>query len=78
MLCPKCEEGDITKIVFKKNKQYASLCEFCGTVWFNDELIHEATGHSIQSVTGDGGIDYTFEDVDKDDEQKSITLPKYK
>lgn len=65
MLCPKCEEDNLTKILFKKSERLAFLCEFCGIAWFEDEEMNLSTGHAIESLTKDGA-EYTFIDIDED------------
>ena len=79
MICPKCELGEIKKVVFKKNERMAFLCESCGTVWTDDENISAQTGHLIQSQTRDGDTDYSFIDVeDGNEDNRSVRYPKFK
>lgn len=76
MMCPKCEEGTIRKILFKKDNRTGFLCDFCGAVWFEGENISFASGHTIQSLTKDDEIEYSLVDVDEKD--KSVMYPKFK
>ncbi len=70
MICPKCEEGELTKIHFTKSGKAALLCEVCGTVWFDGEEVKEQTGHMIESLTLDDGMEYTFVDPAEDEEEE--------
>lgn len=70
MQCPKCEEGIIERIIFKKNKENGFLCDFCGAVWLEGENISMNTGHVMQSFTKDDDMEYTFSD--SDEEPKSV------
>lgn len=78
MKCPKCEEGIIRKIVFKKGNSNGFLCEFCGAVWEEEEDIAENTGHPILSFTKDDDMAYTFVDAEDRDEDTSVMYPKFK
>lgn len=78
MKCQKCEEGMISKIMFKKDQKIAYLCEFCGRVWFENEDIAVSPGHMIQALTKGGEMEYTFVDREKDENSKSVMYPKFK
>jgi len=60
MTCPKCEEGTIKKITFKKNGENALFCSHCETVWLADESILANSGHLLNALTKDGDMDYIF------------------
>lgn len=77
MTCPKCEEGTLNKILFKKSQQAGLLCELCGAVWFEHENVKATTGHYIRSLTINGDMDYTFVDTERD-ENKPVRYEKYK
>lgn len=75
MTCPKCEEGKIKKILFKKDNRIGFLCDFCGAVWIEGENIKLTSGHVIESLKKDDEMEYTFVDIDKEDEEsKSVKL----
>lgn len=79
MICPKCKEGNIKKIFFKKTEKIAYLCELCGAVWFQGKDVTIDSNKTIQSLTKDGDMEYTFVDFDGSDEEfKSVMYPKYK
>lgn len=79
MQCPKCEEGTISKIIFKKTNIKGSLCDLCGAVWDENEIVSNKSGTMIQLLKKDGGMDYTFVDADeKDENAKSVMYPKFK
>jgi len=79
MICPKCDEGKIGKILFKKGEQIGFLCDFCATVWFEGETIHATTGHVMQSLSKNNEMEYTIVDIDeKDADAKSVMYPKIK
>lgn len=68
MLCPKCEKGNIRKIVFKKSGDMGLLCDFCDTTWLDDEEVTSNSGHSILSFTKDGDMEYTYSVDEKSEE----------
>jgi uncharacterized Zn finger protein len=79
MICPKCEGGTIKEIIFKKDKRVASLCDFCGAVWYEDESIGMNTGHYIHSLTKGDDMVYTFIDADANNEElKSVMYSEFK
>ena len=79
MVCPKCDEGRLEKILFKKDKSVGFLCDFCGNVWLEGESIQSSTGHIIESLTKNNGREYAIADSDeKDGESKSVMYPKVK
>lgn len=78
MSCPKCEEGNLNKIVFSKGNRQAVLCDFCGMVWYEKERINALTGQLLSTLTKGGDEDYTFIDDEKNDDQKTVHYPKYK
>ncbi|HET9946611.1 MAG TPA: hypothetical protein VFQ63_00970 [Patescibacteria group bacterium] len=75
MICPKCEEGELQKIQFKKGKKGAYLCSVCDTFWFDDELIASSTGHDFELYSQEEEQPYSLdevgeEDIEQDDGQK--------
>lgn len=79
MKCPKCEEGTLSRVYFKKRNEEGIQCDFCGTVWLEDESVRANTGHPIQALTHDEDMEYTLVDDDERSEQtKSIQYPQYK
>lgn len=79
MVCPKCDEGQIKKILFKKSEWIGFLCDFCGTAWLGGENVSETSGCPIRSLTNDEDMDYTFIDIDEKDEgSKSVMYPNFK
>lgn len=69
MKCPKCEEGIITKIKFKKTEKIAYLCDFCETVWTEGEDINFNTGHALRSHTEGRDLAYTVEAAGEKDQE---------
>ena len=67
MVCPKCEEGNITKIKFKKSGKIAFLCEVCNALWFEEEHIDLTTGHTLTSYSQSEDIGYTVEELREED-----------
>ncbi len=67
MVCPKCGEGNIIKIKFKKSGKIAFLCDFCDELWFEGEHIKENTGHTLKSFTEEEDIGYTIEELREED-----------
>lgn len=44
MICPRCDEGEIKQIRFKKTVSYAYLCDFCAMVWPGEKDISKTSG----------------------------------
>jgi hypothetical protein len=83
MTCPKCEEGTIKKITFKKSGEDALFCNACETVWLANENILSNSGHLLDALTKDGDMEYTFtldeksddipvmeDEIDREDDEK--------
>lgn len=68
MICPKCNEGTITKIKFKKTGRLAYLCDVCGTLWFEGESIKFNTGHTLEAYSQVEGREYTIEELEEKDQ----------
>lgn len=66
MKCPRCEEGTLKKIVFKESGKKAHLCDFCDSLWFDNELISATTGHTMRGFTQ--GEEDEFETLDEQDQ----------
>lgn len=79
MICPKCDEGQVKKILFKKSECVGFLCDSCGTAWLGDENINVASGCPIRALTKDDDMEYTFIDIDEKEEgSRSIMYPIFK
>lgn len=77
MICPKCEEGAIKQIAFKKDGKKASLCDFCDALWFEGETIGILSNRTLRSYSDSQGRDYTIEEInEKDQEHQPITKIK--
>lgn len=72
MICPKCSEGTITKIKFKKTGRQAHLCNLCGGLWFEKENIKSNTGHTLESYSQTEDIEYAFEDLSEKDQDHQV------
>lgn len=46
--CPKCQEGTIDKIIFKKNGKGVYICDFSDSLWLSGEGIG-ITNHVLGS-----------------------------
>lgn len=86
MTCPKCEEGIIKKITFKKSGEEALLCSGCETVWLPNENLLPNSGHFLDAFTKDGDMEYIFtvdeksddipvieDDVEREDDEKNLS-----
>jgi len=51
MICPKCEEGNIAKTIFRKGGKIAYVCDLCEALWFKGEIIDFSTGHTFSSFS---------------------------
>lgn len=79
MTCPKCEEGEIVKIRFKRSERVAYLCDFCQALWFEGEEINFATGHTLDSYREGGDVDYTLDEVqEKDQNHQPVDYKNYR
>lgn len=79
MTCPKCNEGTIVRIRFKKTGKMAYLCDFCETVWFEGEDINFNTGHAFESYTGGHGLEYTIDEIhEKDQDHQPVDYTDYR
>lgn len=47
MICPKCEEGSVEKVKIKMNREVLSICDFCHSIWIENESIKFDTGHLL-------------------------------
>ncbi|HSA83968.1 MAG TPA: hypothetical protein VLF20_03710 [Patescibacteria group bacterium] len=65
MKCPRCEEGILETIKFRKIAKLAKRCSFCHVVWFADERIVATTGHVIRFAVEETELD-EYSDVDQD------------
>lgn len=68
MQCPVCENGEIKKIIFKKTQKKAQLCDICGALWFEGELVTSAFPRTIVEYSQDQDIAYVFEELDEKDQ----------
>ncbi|MDO8269160.1 MAG: hypothetical protein Q7T54_00630 [Candidatus Levybacteria bacterium] len=69
MKCPKCEEGTIKKVAFKKSERLGYLCDFCGTAWMGDENVGVNTGHPFDAVSQGDVLEYTLEESEEEDQE---------
>jgi len=63
MVCPKCNEGVIVKIKFKKTGRIAYLCDFCESMWFEGETMDLTTGHSFEAYKETEGSEYSVTEL---------------
>jgi len=68
MQCIKCEIGELKKIIFKKTKQVAHVCDYCSIFWIDGELIKYNTGHSLNPYNCGDGYEYTIFELNTVDE----------
>lgn len=78
MNCPKCEDGTIDRVVFKKNGEIAYVCDLCEAMWFREEDVGIASGHTLSSFSEDQDLGYTIDkSFEKDQEHEPIrNIPK--
>ena len=67
MFCPKCSEGIIINITFKRTEAKAQICDVCNTVWFEGESIDEHTGMPLEMYSQENGYEYTIDHIDEED-----------
>lgn len=70
MICPKCDTGNVCKIIFKSTSKKGSLCDLCGTLWFSGEIIDTNTGHKAQSFSRGEELEYVVEEIEEGGEKK--------
>ncbi len=68
MICPRCERGRIKKIGFKHIEAKAYICDFCDSMWYENERISSASGRLFSSVSGKEDS-YSVEEFDKEDQE---------
>ena len=68
MTCPKCEEGTINKIVFKKNERVGYACDLCDAFWLEGESIGIESGHTLRSFSESEGLEYSIEELSEKDQ----------
>lgn len=77
MICPKCEEGRINKIVFKESGKKGSLCDFCDALWFEGEIIGITSNHTLASFSKGQDLEYGIEEInEKEQEHQPVTKIK--
>lgn len=73
MKCPKCEEGELTKIKFKESGKFAQLCDFCEAVWFDNEIVAKTTGHTLRVYFRDK--EHEFDELPSQDQDHQLVKP---
>lgn len=69
MKCPRCEEGTIKKVILKAKNQAGFLCDFCATLWMDDEKISAGSGHPFDAVNQGGITEYSLEESEEVDQE---------
>ena len=49
MVCPRCGEKGIIRILLRRTGIKAKLCERCGAYWLKGEKVASSTGHDYYS-----------------------------
>lgn len=79
MFCPKCNEGIVIRIQFKRTYEPANMCNECRTVWFEGESISSSSGMPLEMYSQENGYEYTIEEIDREDfDQESVRYVQYK
>jgi hypothetical protein len=78
MKCPICEERKLTKIKFKSLNKKATLCDLCGIIWHEGEPINEHSGHILESQIDNNKQEYSFDDIELDQESHDFKYAKFK
>lgn len=68
MNCPKCEQGTIDKIIFKKSNKGAYVCDFCEALWLEGENIGITSNHTLGSFSQDEDLGYAIADASGKDQ----------
>lgn len=69
MICPRCERGRIKKIGFKHLEEKAYICDFCDSMWYENERISFNSGRLFSSVSGREDLEYYIEEMGKEDQE---------
>lgn len=77
MICPRCEEGTLSKIRFKKNKKTAYLCDVCMTYWLSTEHIVAAGGHTLDEAERNIFVYVSEKDEDEEEVQDEWAREQY-
>lgn len=67
MICPKCQEGRINKITFKKDNRIAYVCDYCESLWLEGEKIGPSSSHTLTSFS-ERDLDFSYEEATKKDQ----------
>ena len=70
MLCPKCEEGMLKKIQFKKNRKKAFLCDLCESFWWEDEHVTLQHAHALDRNAQIFAVPDTYDLLKKQDKEE--------
>lgn len=68
MVCPKCNEGTLTKIKFKKNCRPAHLCNLCEALWLEGENVKFNTGHTLKLYSQTDDAEYSIDELEEKDQ----------
>lgn len=77
MVCPKCNEGTITKIKFKRNGKQAHLCNLCEALWLEGENINSNSSHTLKSYSQSEDIEYAIDELEEKDQDHQPAGNKY-
>lgn len=79
MICPRCDEGLITTVCLKSTKKEAYLCNFCETLWVENEPISMDTGRPVDTLSYCEDREYTrgeSENIDQEHRDTRYLLSK--
>lgn len=72
MNCPKCQEGTIDKIIFKKNGEGAYVCDLCESLWLEGEDIGTIS-HTLNSFSQSEDLGYSIDGTrEKDQDHQPV------
>lgn len=72
MTCPKCNEGTLEQIKFKKSGEIAYLCPLCETVWLATDEVTETTGRALASFAHPEDREYAVEQLPGEDTEHAL------
>jgi hypothetical protein len=79
MKCPKCEEGNIIKVIFKNSGDCGVICDRCEALWFANEAIDAGDAHKFRSFSQGLEREQALEAFDEEDQDHSpINYTSYK
>ncbi len=63
MICPRCRQGDILKVLVKELQVETFLCDECDAMWFNRIDIENMSFVDFETYMVSKGLDSTWNEI---------------